>query len=152
MLIEITHRRQIEINHRHHLSETFLLPFFVFIFIPIRFSFRHIHAQPPPPTIRPSTISIVQSQRDSTPLKRSQSFANDSSPPPHPSTLCPLCQIPFDSTGFHRPVSDACGHTTCFQCFKATMIKATGCTLCQKEEDENSSVSIQPTNRSIFSL
>jgi hypothetical protein len=55
-------------------------------------------------------------------------------------TLCPLCQIPFDAAGIHRPVSDACGHTTCFQCFKAIMIKATGCTLCLREEENNSEV------------
>ncbi len=54
--------------------------------------------------------------------------------------LCPLCQIPFDSVGVHRPVNDACGHTTCFQCFKTIMIKATGCSLCQKEEEINSQI------------
>ena len=44
--------------------------------------------------------------------------------------------MPFDTAGVHRPVSDACGHTTCFQCFKSTMIKASGCTLCQREEEQ----------------
>ncbi|CAF1574118.1 unnamed protein product, partial [Adineta ricciae] len=49
---------------------------------------------------------------------------------------CPVCQTPFDTAGVHRPVNDACGHTTCFQCFKAVMIKGTGCSLCQKEEED----------------
>jgi len=41
--------------------------------------------------------------------------------------VCPLCKIPFNTVGIHRPVNDACGHTTCFQCFKTIVIKATGC-------------------------
>lgn len=148
MLIEIN-RKQFLISNQHH-SEDFLFLSF-FIFIDLRFIFRHFPDQPS--VVRPSNISIVNSQRDSTPLKISHSsidppsensFTNisEQTSPSHSSTLCPLCQIPFDSTGFHRPVSDACGHTTCFQCFKVIMIKATGCTLCQKEE-ENNSVSIQ---------
>ncbi|CAF3569054.1 unnamed protein product [Rotaria sordida] len=60
-------------------------------------------------------------------IKTEQSISN---------TICPLCQIPFDTAGIHRPVNDACGHTTCFQCFKANMIKATGCILCKKEKKE----------------
>ncbi|CAF3090085.1 unnamed protein product [Rotaria sp. Silwood2] len=58
-----------------------------------------------------------------------------------PNTICPLCQISFDTAGIHRPVNDACGHTTCFQCFKTTMLQATGCSLCQKEEEFNSQLS-----------
>lgn len=57
--------------------------------------------------------------------------------------ICPLCQTPFDTVGIYRPVADACGHTTCFQCFKTMMIKATGCSLCQKEEELNSQLSDQ---------
>lgn len=56
---------------------------------------------------------------------------------------CPLCRTAFDVSGVFRPVNDACGHTTCFQCFKSTMIKGTGCILCQeKEEDQSSSMSL----------
>ena len=144
MLIEINRIQFLIINP--HLSENFLFLCFGLIFIDLRFIFRHIPDQPP--IIR---SLIVNSQRDSTPLKISIDPPSDNpftniSEQTSPSTLCPLCQIPFDSTGFHRPVSDACGHTTCFQCFKAIMIKATGCTLCQKEEDdENNSVRI-PSN------
>ena len=61
------------------------------------------------------------------------------------SSICPLCEIPFDTAGTRRPVSDACGHTTCFQCFRAMMIKAAGCSLCQKEEEMN----LQTTNYSV---
>ncbi|CAF4172451.1 unnamed protein product [Rotaria sp. Silwood2] len=57
--------------------------------------------------------------------------------------ICLLCEIPVDTGGIHRPVTDACGHTICFQCFKTTMLKATGCSLCQKEEELNSQLSDQ---------
>ncbi|CAF0746181.1 unnamed protein product [Adineta steineri] len=81
--------------------------------------------QPPSYTTeRPSSFGI---ERSSSLTKVDQSVSN---------TKCPICQIPFDAAGIHRPVNDACGHTTCFQCFKAVMIQATGCSLCQKEEEE----------------
>jgi hypothetical protein len=64
--------------------------------------------------------------------------------------LCPLCQIPFDTAGIHRPVNDACGHTTCFQCFKKIMIKATGCSLCQKQEEEE--INLKLSNYSVSKI
>ncbi len=115
-------------------------------FIHIRLTFRHIPDQPPHvrrQTI-PSQISLFHSQRDSIPLKKidkpQQSSPVTDISPSAPNTFCPLCQIPFDTAGIHRPLTDACGHTTCFQCFKEVMIKATGCSLCQKEEEINSQV------------
>jgi len=59
------------------------------------------------------------------------------SPSVSSANLCPLCRIAFDIGGVHRPVSDACGHTTCFQCFREVMLNGTGCSLCQKEKNQS---------------
>lgn len=56
-----------------------------------------------------------------------------------PANSCPICHTVFDQSGIHRPVNDACGHTTCFQCFKTTMFQATGCSLCQQEKQREQS-------------
>lgn len=133
------------------------------IFVHIRLIFRHIPDQPPSHirrqaissqiiTFNPTQKDSIPSQilpfnppkRDVTPLKKIDK-PKEKSPivdiPSQSNTLCPLCQISFDTAGIHRPVNDACGHTTCFQCFKAVMIKGTGCSLCQKEEKMNSQTS-----------
>ena len=144
--------------------------FFIEFLVNIRLNFRHIPDQPPPPPaiVRRSSSSLLNTQRDLTPLKKSQRtvpFVSHSSvdqlsdnrsqissidiPSSNSSLVCPLCRIPFDTAGSHRPVSDACGHTTCFQCFKAIMIKATGCTLCQKEEEEEQENNPRLTNDSV---
>ncbi|CAF3482464.1 unnamed protein product [Rotaria sp. Silwood1] len=104
-----------------------------------------------------SSLPIIHSSSDYSTLHRSASLTINQSSSSSSSfstscvkiersvsnTICPLCQIPFDTTGIHRPVNDACGHTTCFQCFKTTMLQATGCSLCQKEEELNSQLSDQ---------
>jgi superfamily II DNA helicase RecQ len=86
--------------------------------------------------------TISSTQRDSTPLKKlsdtKKDFKSIDEQPLETCSVCPLCQIPFDTAGIHRPVNDACGHTTCFQCFKDVMIKATGCSLCQEEKNSQS--------------
>lgn len=91
----------------------------------------------PPPIRRPLVSS---EQRDATPsISMDHSSLQRSTSDPS----CPLCRTAFDVSGVFRPVNDACGHTTCFQCFKSTMIKGTGCILCQeKEEDQSSSMSL----------
>ncbi|CAM4874959.1 unnamed protein product [Rotaria socialis] len=103
----------------------------------------------PLPTSHISSNHSTLHRSTSLTIDRSSSFSSSSSysknDRPISNTLCPICQISFDIAGIHRPVNDACGHTTCFQCFKTIMINATGCSLCQKEE-LNSQLSDQSYN------
>ncbi|CAF4587739.1 unnamed protein product [Rotaria socialis] len=96
---------------------------------------------------RSTSLTIDRSSYFSSSSFSSYYLKNDR---PISKTLCPICQIPFDIAGVHRPVNDACGHTTCFQCFKTIMIKATGCSLCQKEEELNSQLSDQSYDLMLF--
>jgi hypothetical protein len=129
----------------HYLSETFFYSlFFLFKFLYIRLTFRHIPDQLPLIIHRQTIPSTLNTRRVSIPLDQSLTSDTkrdiDESSLQQSLSICPLCEISFDTIGIHRPVNDACGHTTCFQCFKAVMIKATGCSLCQKEEEINYSV------------
>jgi hypothetical protein len=144
----------------HYLSEIFFIFYSYQIkFVHIRLTFRHIPDQPPHTTRRQTISSQILSfnnQRDSSPLKKldkpKENLPIIDVPPSISNTLCPLCEIPFDTVGIHRPVNDACGHTTCFQCFKKIMIKATGCSLCQKEEEINTQIFDDDSVRKIFFL
>jgi len=88
-----------------------------------------------PPIVDVSSVSSLHRSSSSS-LTNDRPCSIPTTDPSMSTTKCPICQIPFDTVGIHRPVNDACGHTTCFQCFKTIMIKATGCSLCQREEEE----------------
>ncbi|UJR38488.1 hypothetical protein I4U23_031156 [Adineta vaga] len=104
------------------------------------------HPKPSPPIVDVPSASSTPSTLPSTTYHRSISCSSLPTPTQQQTvsnTQCPICQIPFDTVGLHRPVNDACGHTTCFQCFKAIMIKATGCSLCQREEENEEELNPQ---------